>query len=72
MMEKVCQLYEEEQVGKTPEGRKTVQTSKMPDLGWDIAEAQLQETQEKPENNDTHSTLFPATHHSSHHNNSHP
>ena len=54
MTEKVCQLYEEEQVGKTWEGRKTVPTSKMPDLGWDIAEAQLQETQEKPENNDTH------------------
>ena len=54
MTEKVCQLYEEEQVGKTQEGRKTVPTSKMPDLGWDIAEAQLQETQEKPENNATH------------------
>ena len=54
MTEKVCQLYEEEQVGKTREGRKMVPTSKMPDLGWDIAEAQLQETQEKPDNNDTH------------------
>ena len=54
MTEKVCQLYEEEQVGKTREGRKTVPTSKMPDLGWDIAVAQLQETQEKPNNNDTH------------------
>ena len=50
----MCQLYEEEQVGKTWEGRKTVQTSKMPDLGWDIAEAQLQETQYKPEDNTTH------------------
>ena len=54
MTEKVCQLYEEEQVEKTREGRKTVPTSKMPDLGWDIAEAQLQETQEKPEDNTTH------------------
>ena len=53
MTEKVCQLYEE-QVGKTREGRKAVPTSKMPDLGWDIAEAQLQETQEKPEDNTTH------------------
>ena len=26
----------------------------MPDLGWDIAEAQLQETREKPEDNATH------------------
>ena len=54
MTEKVCQLYEEEQVGKTREGRKAVPTSKMPDLGWDIAEAQLQETNEKPEDNTTH------------------
>ena len=41
MTEKVCQLYEEEQVGKTREGRKAVSTNKMPDLGWDIAETQL-------------------------------
>ena len=54
MTEKVCQLYEEEQVGKTWEGRKAVPTSKMPDLGWDIAEAQLQEIQEKAEDNITH------------------
>ena len=33
MTEKVCQLYEEEQVRKTREGRKTIPTSKMPDLG---------------------------------------
>ena len=56
MTEKVFQLYEEEQVGKTREGRKTVPTSKMPDLGWDIAEAQLQETQKKPEDNATHTS----------------
>ena len=42
MTEKVCQLYEEQQVGKTREGRKAVPASKMPDLGWDIAETQLQ------------------------------
>ena len=41
MMEKVCKLYEEEQVGKTREGRKAVPTNKMPDLGWDIAGTQL-------------------------------
>ena len=38
-------------------GRKensTHPTSKMPDLGWDIAEAQLQETQDKPEDNTKH------------------
>ena len=50
MTEKVCKLYEEEQTGKTREGRKVVPNSKMPDLAWDIAETQL--TQEaKKENN---------------------
>ena len=34
MTEKVCQLYEEEQVGKLREGRKAVPKNKMPDLGW--------------------------------------
>ena len=42
MTEKVCQLYKEEQVGKLREGRKAVPSSKMPDLGWDIATTQLQ------------------------------
>ena len=41
MTEKVCKMYEEEQAGKTREGRKAVPNSKMPDLGWDIAETQL-------------------------------
>ena len=54
MTEKVCKLYEEEQVGKTREGRKAVPTNKMPDLGWDIAETQL--VQENQENNDPHMT----------------
>ena len=48
MTEKVCQLYEEEQIGKLREGRKAVPSSKMPDLGWDIAETQLQKDS-KPE-----------------------
>ena len=48
MTEKVCNLYEEEQVGKTREGRKAVPANKMPDLGWDIAETQsLEENQRK-------------------------
>ena len=55
MTEKVCQLYEEEQVGKTREGRKAVPANKMPDLGWDIAETQL--LQENQGNNNTHMTL---------------
>ena len=41
MTEKVCKLYNEEQAGKTREGRKVVPNSKMPDLAWDIAETQL-------------------------------
>ena len=38
MTEKICQLYEEEQVGKVRSGRKAIPASKMPDLGWDITE----------------------------------
>ena len=55
MTEKVCKLYEEEQTGKTREGRKTVPTSKMPDLGWDIAETQL--IQEVQKDNSPNMTL---------------
>ena len=48
MTEKVCKLYEEEQTGKTREGRKVIPNSKMPDLAWDIAETQLiQEAQKE-------------------------
>ena len=63
MTEKVCQLYEEEQMGKVREGRKAVPSSKMPDLRWDIAETQLQkdwkqvEVQENSEINNPHMTL---------------
>ena len=42
MTEKICQLYEEEQVGKVREGRKAVPTNKMSELGWDIAETDTQ------------------------------
>ena len=61
--EKVCQLYEEEQTGKVRQGRKAVPSSKMPDLGWDIAETQLQtecrkvEVQENPEINNSCTAL---------------
>ena len=53
MTEKVYEeekLYEEEQIGKTREGRKAVPTSKMPDLGWDIAETQLIQENQKENN----------------------
>ena len=49
MTEKVCQLYEEKQIGKLREGRKAVPSSKIPDLGWDIAETQLQEDSKQEE-----------------------
>ena len=54
MTEKVCKLYEEEQAGKTREGRKAVPNSKMPDLAWDIAETQL--TQGVQKENDPNMT----------------
>ena len=50
MTEKVCKLYEEEQIGKTRKGRKAVPTSKMPDLAWDIAETQLIQENQKENN----------------------
>ena len=56
MMEKVCKLYEEEQTGKTREGRKSVPNSKMPDLAWDIAETQL--TLEAQKENNSNMTPF--------------
>ena len=52
MTEKVCQLYEEEQLGKTREGRKAIPANKMPDLGGDIAETLAVEENSK-ENNTT-------------------
>ena len=55
MTEKVCKLYEEEQVGKMRERRKAVPTSKIPDLRWDIAETQL--TQENQKENNSNLTL---------------
>ena len=50
MTEKVCKLYEEEQAGKSREGRKAVPNSKMPDLAWDIAETQLTQGIQKENN----------------------
>ena len=51
MTEKVCQLYEEEQLGKTREGRKAVPANKMPESGWDIAETmEIKENRQKTNN----------------------
>ena len=55
MTEKVCRLYEEDEIGKMREGRKAVPTSKMPYLGWDIAETQL--IQENQKENNSNLTL---------------
>ena len=54
MTEKVCKLYQEEQIGETREGRKVVPNSKMPNLAWDIAETQL--TQEAQRENNSNIT----------------
>ena len=50
MTEKVCKLYEEEQIGKPRERRKVVPNSKMPNLAWDIAETQLTQEAQKENN----------------------
>ena len=51
MTEKVCQLYEEEQLGKARKGRRAVPANKMPDLGRDIAEAlEIKENKHKANN----------------------
>ena len=55
MTEKVCQLYEEEQLEKNREGRKGMPANKMPDLGWDIAETL--EIKEGIQDNSTSLTL---------------
>ena len=53
MTEKICQLYEEEQVGKVREGRKAVPYNKMPELGWDIAETHIQTKSRRQEDTQT-------------------
>ena len=51
MTEKVCQLYKEEQLGKARKGRRAVPANKMPELGWDIAEAlEIKENKHKANN----------------------
>ena len=62
MTENVSQLYEEEQIGKVREGRKAVPNNKMQELGWDIAETQLQTEEEQveyQENTQTNSQQTP-------------
>ena len=51
MTEKVSHLYEEEQLGKTREGRKAVPANKMPELGRDLAETlDTQDNRQKTNN----------------------
>ena len=61
MTEKVCQLYEEQQIGKVREGRKVVPSNKMPDLGWDIAETQLHKDNEQVKDQESSETKIPQT-----------
>ena len=50
MIEKVSQIYEEEQVGKTRNGRKGVPASKMPIFDWNIEKQQeIQGTEYQPQ-----------------------
>ena len=46
MTDKICQMYEEEQINKTRNGRKLVPKDKMPDLHWNL---EKQETTQKEE-----------------------
>ena len=36
MTDKICQMYEEEQLNKTRNGRKLVPDNKMPNLSWNL------------------------------------
>ena len=58
MTEKVCQLYEEEQIGKVREERKVVPNSKMPHLGWDTVTKRLQTTRSPGKFNKLHPTQY--------------
>ena len=55
MMEKICQLYEKEQVGKVREGRKAVPDNKIPEIGWNIAEKHIQNKSRCQEDTQTNS-----------------
>ena len=52
MMDKICQMYREEQTNKTRNGRKLVPDNKMPNLHWNLEKQEtvhkeeIQETQE--------------------------
>ena len=61
MTEKICQLYEEEQIGKVREGRKVVPANKMPKLGWDIAETDIQTISGQQETTQPNSQQTPHT-----------
>ena len=53
MTDKICQMYEEEQINKTRNGRKLVPNDKMPDLHWNL---EKQETRHKEEIQETQET----------------
>ena len=60
MTDKICQMYEEEQINKTRNGRKLVPNDKMPDLHWNLEKQEAthkEEIQEAQEINMLNRTL---------------
>ena len=60
MTDKICQMYEEEQVNKIRNGRKLVPDSKMPNLSWNLEKQETlhkEDIQEIEETNNQNRTL---------------
>ena len=60
MTDKICQMYEEEQVNKIRNGRRLVPDNKMPDLSWNLEKqetSQKGDIQEIEESNSQNRTL---------------
>ena len=65
MTDKICQMYEEEQVNKTRNGRKLVPDNKMPNLLWNLEKQETshkEEIQEAEETNSLNRTLEVSIH----------
>ena len=60
MMDKICQMYEDEQVNKIRNGRKLVPDNKMPNLSWNLEKRETlhkEDIQEVEETNNQNRTL---------------
>ena len=53
MTDKICQMYEEEQINKTRNGRKLVPNDKMPDLHWNLEKQEMAHKEEIQEAQET-------------------